>query len=79
MKGDGTNGAGDLGIVPGKSGVGLVGHFRNPLTDWAVRFRADGVARTSCRQVGRDMLGARALAARKIPSRLRERIYETAH
>jgi hypothetical protein len=54
-----------------------MGHFTNPLTYSAVLFRADGVARTS--QIAADMLGARALSARKIPRRLRERIYEAAH
>jgi hypothetical protein len=43
----------------------------------AVLFRAGGVARTL--QITVDMLGARALPARKTPRRLRHRIYAHVH
>ena len=49
----------------------------NPLTYSAVLFRAGGVARTL--QITADMLGARALPARKTPRRLRHRIYAHDH
>jgi hypothetical protein len=59
----------------GESISGLVVRFINPLTYSVVLFLADGVARTL--QIAADMLGARALSARKIRCRLRQRIYET--
>jgi len=51
--------------------------FLNPATHSAVLFRAGSVARTS--PSAADMLGARALPARKASRRLRQRIYETDH
>ena len=49
----------------------------NPVTHSAAPFRAGGVARTL--QITADMLGARALPARKTPRRLRHRIYAHHH
>ena len=49
----------------------------NTVTYSAVLFRAGCVARTS--QIAADMLGARALPARKISRRLRQRIYGMDH
>ena len=56
---------------------GLVVMNINPVTYSAALFRAGGVARTL--QITADMLGARALPARKIPRRLRHRIYAHHH